>query len=130
MKESVHDSTAMRTQPLTVLCIVLFVIGASMAIRFLFQFMFDPTFGALVMLVLSLAALVSYYGLWRMRRWSIFAIPILWGIIFLLTLFSSREITTIVQLRSLYPIGIILVFLVVVLPNLKRFPRNNGGNDA
>jgi len=111
----------MRTQPITILCVVLFVIGASMTLRHLFQFLFTAELGPFLMLVLSLIALFSYYGLWRMRRWSVMAIPIIWGIILSLTLFSAREMTTIMQLRSLYPIGIILIFLVVVLPSLKRF---------
>lgn len=113
----------MRTQPITILCVVLFVIGASMTMRFLFQFLFSADIGSFLMLLLSLIALFSYYGLWRMRRWSVMAIPIIWGIILLLTLFSAREMTTIMQLRSLYPLGIILIFLVVVLPSLKRFSR-------
>jgi hypothetical protein len=121
---SVHGNSAMRTQPITILCVVLFVIGASMAIRFLFQFLLSADLGSFLMLVLSLIALFSYYGLWRMRRWSLMAIPVIWGIILLVTLFSAREMTTIIQLRSLYPIGIILVFLIVVSPSLKRFSGN------
>ena len=111
----------MRTQPITILCAILFVIGASMTIRHLFQFLFTAELGSFLMLLLSLIALFSYYGLWRMRRWSIIAIPIIWGIIILVTLFSARQITTIVELRTAVPIAIIIIFFIVVLPSLKRF---------
>ena len=62
----------MRPLPITILCIVLFLVGALNLISVVLSFFHVSVGRALWILVTTLAALTSFCGLWRMKRWGVF----------------------------------------------------------
>lgn len=111
----------MRPQSITVLCVLLFAMGASLSVRFVVQFAVAPNFFSFLLLVICLVALYTYYGLWNMRQWSILLFLCVWGSLLVLLLFIAPEITLILMMRAFYIVCIILVFLIVVLPHRDKF---------
>lgn len=106
----------MRPQSITIVCIILTVVGVSLAARSIGQFVILPGFYSLLMLVISLLGLYSYYGLWKMKRWCIPLFYIVWGFISASLVFGTEEFSRVVIMRSLYLVAVILIFTVIVLP--------------
>ena len=113
----------MRPQSITVLCILLFVIGASLTVRSLGQIFLVPGLYSFFMLTISLLGLYCYYGLWHMQRWCIPVFFLVWGAISTPVLLELNESSTIILMRSMYVIGILIAFVVVVLPHRKEMSR-------
>jgi len=62
----------MRPLPITVLCIILFLVGALNLIGVVLSFFHFSLGRVLWILATTSAALVSFWGLWRMKRWAVF----------------------------------------------------------
>lgn len=110
----------MRPQSITILCILLFVIGTSLTIRSIGQFVLVPGIYTFFMLIISLLGLYCYYGLWNMKRWSLSLFFIVWAAIGLPMLTGSEQLSTIMRLRSLYLIGVVVAFVLVVFPHRSK----------
>ncbi len=107
----------MRPQSITILCILLFVIGVSLTIRSIGQVILAPGIYTISMLIVSIVGLYCYYALWHMKRCSIPLFFLVWGAIALPMYMTSGAFTTIVLMRSLYLIGVVTAFVLVVLPH-------------
>ncbi len=110
----------MRPQSITILCILFFVIGASLALRSIGQFVLVPGFYTFSMLIVSLLGLYGYYGLWIMKRWCIPVFFLVWCFISLPMLFGSDGFSTVMILRAMYLVGMLAVFIIVVLPHRNK----------
>jgi len=110
----------MRPQSITILSILLFVIGISLAVRSLGQFFMAPSFYTFLMLIISFIGLYCYYGLWNMKRWCIPLFFLVWGFILLPMLMGGDKLSMIMLMRLLYLISVMGVFLIVVLPHRNR----------
>lgn len=111
----------MRPQSITILCVMLFLIGASLTFRSIGQFFVAPGFYTFFMVILSFVGLYCYYGLWNMKRWSIHLFFVVWGLIVLPFFFGGDKFSTITLLRSLYLLAIISIFSIIVLPQKDKF---------
>lgn len=111
----------MRPQSITILCVMLFLIGISLAFRSIGQFILAPGFYTFFMLIVSAAGLYCYYGLWNMKRWSIPLFFLVWGIITVPFFLGGDAFSTIILIRALYLMAIIVIFSVVVLPHRNKF---------
>jgi len=115
----------MRPLTITVLCIVLFGIGISLAIRSLSTFFMSPGFYTFFMIILSFAGIYCYFGLWNMKRWCIPLFFCIWIIIPFPMFMGSDSYSTITMLRILYFIALLTVFAVVVLPHKDKFQKGS-----
>ncbi len=113
----------MRPQSITILCILLFVIGVSLALRSIGQFVLAPGMYSFFMLLVSLLGLYSYYGLWIMKRWSIPVFLLTWSLITLPALISNDGFSTVMLLRIAYLVGMLVVFMIVVLPHTNKLTQ-------
>ena len=110
----------MRPQSITILCAILFVIGFSLAIRSIGQFVLVPSFYTFFTLIISIIGLYCYYGLWNMKRWCVYLFFIVWGLLSLTMFLGIDEFTTITIMRSLYLVSVMVIFAVVVLPHKNK----------
>ena len=109
----------MRPLPITVLCIVLFLIGALNLISVVLSFFHVFLGRALWILVTTSAALVSFWGLWRMKRWAVFLYlgGYALGVLAFYTFPPERaEVLNRPVLMLLVP----LIYSVIVFPYWKR----------
>ncbi len=111
----------MRPQSITILCVLLFVIGTSLAVRSIGQIMLLPGISSFFMLIISFLGLYCYYGLWNMKRWSIGLFFVVWAALALPTLMELDGFSTILLMRSLYLLGMLAAFIGVVLPHSDKF---------
>lgn len=108
----------MRPYPITVLCILLFIMGISRTINALQAFVTVPNFHSTYGLLINGLALLSYYGLWKMRKWSVFLFLGVW--IFQIMMFPFFPLDFMRdQIRSWFSWLIIVIYLAVVLPHWK-----------
>ncbi len=115
----------MRPQSITILCVLLFVIGISLAIRSIGQFVLVPGLYTFFMLLVSLVGLYSYYGLWIMKRWCIPVFFVVWCIIALPLFFGGDGFSTVMLLRSLYLVAMLVIFMIVVLPHKNKLSKGS-----
>ena len=107
----------MRPQSITVLCILLFLVGSSMAIRSIAQLFLAPGFLSFFMLIISVIGLYCYYGLWNMKRWCIPLFYSVWGAIALPMLIEIGSLSMIMLLRTSYLVAVMVIFTLVVFPH-------------
>lgn len=76
-------------------------------------------FGAFTLfgLILSSVALLSYYGLWQMRRWSVILFLIVWIVTAALQSFVYTAPTFFEHVRYWLTLGVLPVYLIVVVPH-------------
>jgi len=115
----------MRPLPITVLCVMLFGIGISLTIRSLTLFFISPGLYTFFMIILSIAGLYCYYGLWHMKRWCISLFFCIWIIIPFPLFMGLDSYSTISLLRILYFVALLTIFAVVVLPHKDKFQKGS-----
>ena len=113
----------MRPQSITILCILLFVIGASLLLRSIGQFFLVPGYYSFFMLLISLLGLYGYYGLWIMKHWSIPVFILVWSAIFFPMVLGPVPFSRIMLLRYLYIAGVVAAFMIVVLPHRDKLSK-------
>ncbi len=111
----------MRPQSITILCVILFLIGFSLAFRSIGQFILSPGLYTFFMLIVSVAGLYCYYGLWNMKRWSIPLFFLVWGIITIPFFLGGDQFSTVTLIRSLYLVAVIAIFSIIVWPQRHNF---------
>ncbi len=109
-----------RPPSISVVCILFFVIGTSLAVRSIGQFVVVPGLYTFLMLVNSLLGLYAYWGLWNMKRWSIPLFLVVWAFIAAPIFLTHGGLSTISLLRSLYVFALVAIFSVVVLPHRSK----------
>jgi|AP82_1055514.scaffolds.fasta_scaffold109995_1 uncharacterized membrane protein (DUF2068 family) len=109
-----------RPPSISVVGILFFVIGTSLAVRSIGQFVVVPGLYTFLMLVNSLLGLYAYWGLWNMKRWSIPLFLVVWAFIAVPIFLTHEGMSTISLLRSLYVFLLVTIFVVVVLPHRSR----------
>lgn len=113
-------SGSTRPNPITVLCVVLFVIGISQFVGSVMIFGFAPRFLSLVSILINALALYAYYGLWKMRRWSILGVLGVWGFNFLFSWLMPMHGGLPQQIRTGVTMVVLVIFLIVVLPHWNK----------
>jgi hypothetical protein len=109
-----------RPPSISVVCILFFVIGTSLAVRSIGQFVVAPGLYTFLMLANSLLGLYAYWGLWNMRRWCIPLFIVVWVFIGAPIFLTHEGMSTISLLRSLYVFALVAIFVVVVLPHRSK----------
>lgn len=109
-----------RPNPITVLCVVLFVIGLSQFVGSVMIFIFTLRFMSLLSILINGFALYAYYGLWRMRRWSILGVLGVWAFNFLFSWLMPMHGGLPQQIRTGVTIIVLVIFVVVVLPHWNK----------
>jgi len=118
----------MRPLSITALCIILFGIGISLFFRSLSQLFISPGFFTFVMLIVSLISLYCYYGLWKMKNWSIPLFYAVWVFIPLPLFLGFEGASTITLIRSIYFVALLIVYSIVVLPHKGKFSQSSFWN--
>lgn len=75
---------------------------------------------SLLSILINGFALYAYYGLWRMRRWSILGVLGVWAFNFLFSWLMPMHGGLPQQIRTGVTIIVLVIFVVVVLPHWNK----------
>ncbi len=113
----------MRPLSVTVMCILLFGVGISLTLRSIAQLFLYPGIYTFLMIGVSILGLYCYYGLWKMKSWSIPLFYLLWIIIPLPMFLGFEGQSVIVVIRESYFVALLIIFSIVVLPHRSKFHK-------
>ena len=109
----------MRPLPITILCVVLFLVGGLNLISVVFSFFHFSLGRALWILATTMAALISFFGLWRMKRWAVFLYLGAYAI-GVLTFYTFPPERADVLNRPVLMLLVPFIYSVIVFPYWKR----------
>lgn len=97
------------------------MIGVSQMVHAFVAFGLNAGVGSLYGIVFSALGLLSYWGLWNMRKWSVVLFGLVWSVNSVVMAFFSTDASVLTQLRPWVSLILIVVYFAVIVPNWKSF---------